>query len=125
MVQVFQRIAAEAAAARIAELLFGKDNKGGGFVDAAGPAIREALGFAYGGNPPVGVPSLVGERSPELIIPRAPMTVIPNSKFGGGTVTYSPTIVVQAPEGRISKATEMQISAATCRGTSRASNRNN
>lgn len=35
------------------------------------------LGFADGGDPPVGVPSIVGERGPELFIPKSAGTVIP------------------------------------------------
>ncbi|CAB4132506.1 Bacteriophage lambda, GpH, tail tape measure, C-terminal [uncultured Caudovirales phage] len=51
--------------------------------------------FADGGEPPVGVPSLVGERGPELFIPRTAGTIIPNgslaSAMGGGgqTVNYN------------------------------------
>jgi hypothetical protein len=46
------------------------------------------FGFADGGNPPVGVPSMVGERGPELFVPRTAGTIIPNNKLGdmGGTV---------------------------------------
>lgn len=35
-------------------------------------------GYADGGTPPVGVPSLVGERGPELFVPTQPGVVIPN-----------------------------------------------
>lgn len=50
--------------------------------------------FADGGNPPVGVPSLVGERGPELFIPSRAGTIIPNNQLGnvlsgGGGVTYN------------------------------------
>jgi tape measure domain-containing protein len=41
--------------------------------------------FANGGVPPVGRPSLVGERGPELFMPGIRGTVIPNGGFGGGT----------------------------------------
>ena len=54
--------------------LFGK-TKIGGF-----------LGFANGGRPPVGKPSIVGERGPEIFVPRSAGTIIPNNKIGGGTV---------------------------------------
>jgi phage-related minor tail protein len=37
--------------------------------------------FADGGNPPVGVPSLVGERGPELFVPHTAGTIIPNDKL--------------------------------------------
>lgn len=36
------------------------------------------LGFAEGGDPPLGVPSIVGERGPELFVPHESGTVIPN-----------------------------------------------
>jgi lambda family phage tail tape measure protein len=41
-------------------------------------------GFADGGSPPVGVASLVGERGPELFIPRTAGTIIPNNSLAGG-----------------------------------------
>jgi len=40
-------------------------------------------GFANGGRPPVGRPSIVGERGPELFVPSTAGTVIPNNKMGG------------------------------------------
>lgn len=43
--------------------------------------------FANGGNPPVGRPSIVGEKGPELFIPKTAGTVVPNGQFGGGSVT--------------------------------------
>jgi hypothetical protein len=41
--------------------------------------------FANGGVPPIGRPSLVGERGPELFMPGIRGTVIPNGGFGGST----------------------------------------
>jgi hypothetical protein len=47
----------------------------------------KALGaFAAGGRPPVGVPSLVGERGPELFVPDRAGAIIP-SDFGGAGLT--------------------------------------
>ncbi len=51
-------------------------------------------GFADGGSPPVGVASLVGERGPELFIPKTAGTIIPNHSLagamgGGQTVNYN------------------------------------
>lgn len=43
------------------------------------------LGFADGGDPPLGVPSLVGENGPELFVPRSAGTVVPNGKYAMGT----------------------------------------
>ena len=41
--------------------------------------------FAAGGRPPVGRPSIVGEKGPELFVPSTAGTIIPNSKMGGVT----------------------------------------
>lgn len=44
--------------------------------------------FADGGDPPVGKASIVGERGPELFVPRTAGTIIPNhnlSNMGGTT----------------------------------------
>lgn len=49
-------------------------------------AVGSILGFAGGGNPPIGKASVVGENGPELIVPRSPMTVIPNGGGMGGAV---------------------------------------
>ena len=51
-------------------------------------------GFADGGSPPVGRASLVGERGPELFVPRTAGTIIPNNQLanamgGGQTVNYN------------------------------------
>ena len=41
--------------------------------------------FAAGGTPPVGRPSLVGERGPELFVPGVRGSIIPNYALGGGS----------------------------------------
>ena len=43
------------------------------------------LKFARGGRPPTGKASLVGEKGPELFVPKRTGTVIPNDKLGGST----------------------------------------
>jgi lambda family phage tail tape measure protein len=40
-------------------------------------------GYANGGNPPVGKVSVVGERGPELFVPRTAGTIIPNHALSG------------------------------------------
>ncbi|PUA17260.1 phage tail tape measure C-terminal domain-containing protein [Glaciimonas sp. PCH181] len=40
-------------------------------------------GFAGGGEPPLNVPSMVGEKGPELFIPRGAGTIIPNDQLRG------------------------------------------
>jgi hypothetical protein len=47
--------------------------------------FSKILGFANGGRPPVGQPSIVGERGPELFIPSTAGTIIPNHQLGGGS----------------------------------------
>ena len=66
----------------------------GGF--SSGPQLLNS--YADGGNPPVGVPSLVGERGPELFVPSRAGTIIPNHQLGaalgggGGTTINGPYI---------------------------------
>jgi lambda family phage tail tape measure protein len=51
--------------------------------------------FADGGSPPVGIPSMVGERGPELFIPNTPGTIIPNHKLG--SMGGGPQVVYNGP----------------------------
>lgn len=61
-----------------------------------GTAFGSLLGFADGGSPPVGVPSIVGENGPELFVPSRSGTIIPNNQLtsalsanSGGGITYN------------------------------------
>jgi tape measure domain-containing protein len=75
----------------IAGMIFGALGIGGG--STAGPggyeiskaAIPKFKTFANGGRPPVGRASLVGERGPELFVPRSSGTIVPNNAIGGTT----------------------------------------
>tara|TARA_R100000234_G_scaffold36715_1_gene21763 strand:- start:673 stop:2523 length:1851 start_codon:yes stop_codon:yes gene_type:complete len=64
----------------------GASNQGGKGV---GGFVGKILGglFADGGRPPVGKASIVGERGPELFVPKVAGTIIPNNKLGGGDNT--------------------------------------
>ena len=56
------------------------------FLNQGIGGIGKALkipGFARGGQPPVGRPSIVGERGPELFVPSRAGTIIPNNQLGG------------------------------------------
>lgn len=57
-----------------------------GFV---GPMPGSFLGFADGGSPPVGMPSIVGERGPEIFVPKSAGTIVPNHALGGQTVSVT------------------------------------
>jgi TP901 family phage tail tape measure protein len=57
-------------------------------LQSTGLGIFSGLaGFANGGRPPVGKPSIVGERGPELFVPNTSGTIVPNNKLGGGGAT--------------------------------------
>jgi hypothetical protein len=66
--------------------------------------VRKALvsglggifGFAKGGRPPVGRPSLVGEKGAELFVPDSAGTIVPNDQLGGGSTTAEINFNVQA-----------------------------
>jgi lambda family phage tail tape measure protein len=80
---------------RASASLFGGQS-GGGLLGGIFSGIGKIFGFANGGTPPINRPSLVGEQGPELFIPRAAGTIIPNGQTmaalagGGGTsVTYN------------------------------------
>lgn len=70
------------------------------FVGPLQESFMTPLQFAEGGRPPTGVPSIVGERGPELFIPDAPGVVIPNSKMGGSSFTFAPQISIDSRSDR-------------------------
>jgi len=77
---------------------FGAITGGASGVDNISTAQWTSGAFAEGGDPPVNVPSLVGERGPELFIPRTAGTIIPNNKLGdalggGGGTTYNGPVI--------------------------------
>lgn len=59
--------------------IFGSSGGGANVLQGAGGGdiLTGLQGFASGGNPPLNKWSLVGERGPELIFPRRPVTVAP------------------------------------------------
>jgi hypothetical protein len=81
----FLRAGASLLQSGILNLLSG-GKAGTSFADAFKgiSSLFSGKGFANGGNPPMGRFSLVGERGPELFMPRVPGTIIPNHMIGGG-----------------------------------------
>ena len=73
---------------------FKKDGSGKGLGGFLG-GILGGL-FANGGQPPVNKISVVGEKGPELFVPRSAGTIIPNNKLGGGTTNNYVTVNVEA-----------------------------
>ena len=52
--------------------------------------------FADGGRPPVGRPSVVGERGPELFVPDRAGTIVPNNALGGAAMASNVVVNVDA-----------------------------
>ena len=90
MTNVLNKIRDKIIDAQIDKLLgqfgenFGKGKDGGKGLGGFLGGILGGL-FADGGRPPVGKASVVGERGPELFVPKVAGTIIPNNQLGGGT----------------------------------------
>lgn len=108
IVQSISRIAAQ----NIADAIFGKSGvSGGGWLESIIGVLGKAFGgsFAAGGAPPVGRVSLVGEKGPELFVPKQAGSIVPAGKFGMGNVI---SINVNVPAGT-SRATADQVALST------------
>ena len=90
---------------------------------SAAKLLPSILGFADGGDPPVGVPSLVGERGPELFVPKTRGTIIPNGQFGGGGVTVMQSITYGGNDRAGALALAQQVQYSTMRAISDARER--
>ena len=73
----------KAAASKFLGSLFGSMLGYNQATSYASTASAGWLGFADGGNPPTNQPSIVGERGPELFVPRTAGTIIPNHALSG------------------------------------------
>ena len=94
MTNVLNRIRDKIIDAQIDKLIggFGKAfgaGASGGERKGIGGFLGGLIGglFANGGQPPVNKISVVGERGPELFVPRSAGTIIPNNAIGGGNTT--------------------------------------
>ena len=88
----FKRLGLRAIADVLGQLTAGGGLRGG---NGAGNIFQSFLGsifqgfggfYAAGGTPPIGRPSVVGERGPELFIPNVSGTIVPNHALGGSIV---------------------------------------
>ena len=104
MVNVLNRIRDKIIESQIEKLIggFGEAfgaGASGGEKKGLGGFLGGLLGglFANGGQPPVNKISIVGERGPELFVPKVAGTIIPNSNIGGGSTTNNMiTVTVDA-----------------------------
>ena len=135
---------ADLAAKDIAKEIFGSANGqggAGGFVSSlfgsgsgssSGGLISQIANlfggfFAGGGDPPLNKLSVVGEKGPELFVPRTAGTILPNDLLKGNTTnqrTQNNYISVSPPAGTDRK-TAMQIGADIARQLATADRRNN
>ena len=69
-----------------------------GTAKSFGGNFMNILGFADGGRPPVGRPSVVGERGPELFVPGSSGTIIPNHALGGGGAAAIPDVRISGDD---------------------------
>jgi phage-related minor tail protein len=79
----------------------------GGATPYQPAAVMGLPGYADGGDPPVGQPSIVGERGPEIFVPKTAGTIIPNNQISNmGSTTnvtnnYINAIDVKSFEDRL------------------------
>lgn len=119
-IQLLQRMVAEALAADVARAMFGGDAKGGvtgkgGWFGSALGAVGDWFGFggarAAGGDVLSGRPYLVGEQGPEMFVPRTAGTIIPAAQTAaaGAGRAAGPTYISVPVEGRVDRATRLQV----------------
>lgn len=84
MISDILRMMMKAQISNIFGSIFGGGEGMGSFLTSSstnfgnGGGLLGFLGFADGGEPPVGVPSIVGERGAELFVPKTAGTIVPN-----------------------------------------------
>ena len=97
---LFNTLIAEAVRAQSSKLLtslLGMGGGGAGFFGSLFGGIGKIFGFADGGSPPVGKASIVGERGPELFVPKSAGNIVPNHMLGGGqTINTAVSYNIQA-----------------------------
>ena len=112
---MLRQLVAQAVAARIFEKL-GLGGKTGKIA-----TFMTMLGFADGGEPPVNRPSIVGERGPEIFIPKVPGTIIPNNAFKDAPMGAAKVAAALAPPagGQKAKPAEAAFKNAPAIGSSK------
>jgi hypothetical protein len=86
-----------AASGFFGQLLSGVGSLFGGGATAGTSNVSSGIKlFADGGEPPVGVPSIVGERGAELFIPKTAGTIIPNNQLSS-MMGNQPQVVYNGP----------------------------
>jgi len=122
LLEDIERIILRASVTKPLEGLLGGDEGGGGLLGSISDALDgifgggglpqpgpgdQIPGFAAGGDPPVGRPSVVGEAGPEVFVPRVPGTIVPAGGFGGG-VTVVQNISIAPDVSAVARAEIMR-----------------
>ncbi len=125
------KLALQAQAARIGEMLFGTAGngyKGSGFLGTIGSLIGSVVGpgKAVGGPVSPGTIYPVNENTPntEYFAPAVAGTIIPNKSLGARTIHVSNHFTVQAPNPAVARQTQAQIATSAGRGLSMALRKN-
>lgn len=92
--EMLRKMTAQIAASQILNALVGKEFMDGGSLGGllGGIDLSFLPGLATGGTATAGSPYIVGERGPELFVPRHTGTVIPNGAAIGASATSSRTM---------------------------------
>ena len=107
---LLQRMVAQALAAKLGEALFGNFGKTGEFGGLAGLIGSSFFGGARANGGPVmaGRAYLVGERGPEIVVPPAAGTVVPNHALGGmGTTVNNYHVAAGITRGELVSALQL------------------
>mgnify|MGYP001032264156 CR=1 FL=1 len=119
--ELMAQLIAQAVAADLAKRIFGAAAGGTG-TGWIGMLAGFVTGKASGGPIRAGMPYIVGERGPELIVPPGNANVIPAGRFGAQTNYIS--LTVETPTGRIPLETQQQIGNRLARSLAEARRRN-
>lgn len=96
--RTIDRMVANLLASQLTDFLFGENFGKSGKVGGALGDIFSGAGdffggfFADGGMPPMGKVSVVGEKGPELFVPKSAGTIIPNSQIKQGNTQVNVTV---------------------------------
>lgn len=124
------KLAIQAQAAKIGEMIFGADGGGGtGFLGGIGKLFSSLLGPGRASGGPVSPGTIypVNENTPntEYFMPKTAGTIIPAGAMGGNQTVNINIPITTTDGGRVSRQTQQQVAAAAARGISSANRRNN
>jgi phage-related minor tail protein len=111
---MLKRMIAESAAADLGRFLLGDFAKTGSVGGVFGSIFGSLFCGARASGGPVtgGVPYLVGERGPELFVPKSSGGIVPNGSMGGVSITQHISVSGGASRGEVMTAMSVAKEAA-------------